>query len=479
MKVTRENLFSNFIWRYAERCGAQLVAFIVALILARILNPAAYGTIALINVFTAILQIFVDSGLGNALIQKKDADETDFSTVFYANILFCFFLYALLFVGAPIIAAFYGDSDMTMMLRVLGLTVVISGVKNVQQAYVSKNMLFKHFFFSTLGGTICSAIIGIIMAYRGYGVWALIAQNLINVTIDTLILWVTVKWRPKKVFSLASFEELFSYGWKLTVASLMDTGYSSLQDLIIGRIYTPADLGAYNQGNRLPNLVMGNINTSIDSILLPAMSNVQDKREYVKKITRKSIMISIYIIAPLMMGIASIAEPLIRLLFTDKWMVCIPYLRIFCVSYMFWPMHTANLNAMRALGRSDLILKLQLIKCCIEILSLIVTAHVSVVAIAYGLMIMGFVGQVLNAWPNKNLLEYKYTEQMRDILPSIIMAVVMGAGIYPICFLKIPDIVILIIQVILGMTVYIGLSFIFQKKILFSILENIKFIYIK
>ena len=258
-----KNIVSNFIWRFAERCGAQLVSFVVSIVLARILAPEDYGTIALVTVFTAILQVFVDSGLGTALIQKKDADDLDFSSVFYFNFSICLVLYAVMFIVAPYIAIFYEDMTLTSVIRVLSLTIVISGVKGIQQAYVSRNMLFKRFFFSTIGGTIFSAFLGIGLAFSGCGVWALVAQQLSNTMIDTLILWITVKWKPKKEFSWKRLRTLFSYGWKLLVSSLLDTVYNNLRNLIIGKMYSSADLAYYNQGDKFPKIIVTNINITV------------------------------------------------------------------------------------------------------------------------------------------------------------------------------------------------------------------------
>ena len=360
MKI--ENIAINFIWRFAERCGAQLVSFLVSVVLARILAPEDYGTIALVTVFTAILQVFVDSGLGTALIQKKDADDLDFSSVFYFNFAMCLLLYAGMFIAAPYIAIFYEDMTLTPVIRVLSLTIVISGVKGIQQAYVSRNMLFKRFFFSTIGGTVFSAFLGIGLAYAGYGVWALVAQQLSNTIIDTLILWITVKWRPQKEFSWKRLRTLFSYGWKLLASSLLDTVYNNLRNLIIGKMYSSADLAYYNQGDKFPKIIVTNINTSIDSVLLPTMSNEQDDRKRIKSMTRRAIKTSTYVMAPLMMGLAFCAESIVKIVLTDKWMPCVPFLRLFCISYMFWPVHTANLNAIKAMGRSDWFLKLEIVK---------------------------------------------------------------------------------------------------------------------
>ncbi|MBE5923200.1 MAG: lipopolysaccharide biosynthesis protein [Lachnospiraceae bacterium] len=455
---------SNIIWRFLERVLAQLVGFVVSIIIARILNPEIYGTVALITVFTRILQVFVDSGLGNSLIQKKDADDIDFSTVFYTNLIFCFFLYCLIFIVAPIISSFYGDQMMTPYIRVLGLTVLISGIKNVQQAYVSKHMLFRKFFFSTLGGTVVAGIIGMYMAFNGAGVWALIAQQVINLLIDTIILWITVKWRPVKKFSFARLKKLYSFGWKLLVSALLDTGYNEIRQLLIGKFYTSSDLAFYNQGERFPKVIIENIDASIDSVLLPTMSREQDDREHIKMMVRRSIQVSTYIMAPLMIGLIFISEPLVRVLLTYKWLPAVFFLRIFCISFLFYPIHTANLNAINAVGRSDLFLKLEIAKKTVGLILLIITINISVKAMAYSVLISTFTSQIINSWPNKKLLGYRYVEQMKDILPNLIMAFIMGVTVYIIGVVNCTDILRIIIQIIVGVIFYLICSALFKNE---------------
>lgn len=456
--MDNKNVVNNFIWRFAERCGAQAVTLIVSIVLARILTPGDFGTVSLVMVFTTIMQVFVDSGLGTALIQKKDADDLDFSSVFYFNFAVCLILYAVMFMAAPLIAGFYNDTSLILIIRVISLTIIISGVKGIQQSYVSRNMLFKRFFFATLGGTIFSAFLGIGMAYAGCGVWSIVAQQLSNTAIDTLILWVTVKWRPKKLFSWKRLKGLLSYGWKLLISSLLDTVYNNLRNLIIGKIYTSADLAYYNQGDKFPKVIVTNINASIDSVLLPSMAGEQDHCDRVKSMTRRAIKTSTYIMAPLMMGLMFCAEPVVKLLLTDKWLPCVPYLRIFCFTYMFWPIHTANLNAIKAMGRSDLFLKLEIVKKIMGLTLLLLTMRISVMAMAYSLIVSGICSQVINSWPNWKLLNYNYFEQLRDILPSIIIALIMGIIVYFVGFLRLPTIVILLIQVLTGAAIYIGVS---------------------
>lgn len=466
------SVISNFLWRFAERCGAQLVTFIVSIVLARILSPNDYGTIALVTVFITILQVFIDSGLSTALIQKKDADDLDFSSVFYFNFVVCIILYLLMFFSAPYIAKFYNDLSLTPIIRVISLTLIISGVKGVQQSYVSRNMLFKRFFFSTLGGTIFSAVLGIAMAYAGFGVWAIVFQQLSNNTIDTLILWITVKWRPVKKFSWLRLKNLLSFGWKLLASSLLDTVYNNLRNMIIGKLYTPADLAFYNQGDKFPKLIVTNINTSIDSVLLPTMSNEQDNPVRVKEMTRRAIKTSTYIMAPLMIGLAFCAEPIVRLVLTDKWLPCVPYLRIFCVTYLFWPIHTANLNAINSMGRSDLFLKLEILKKIIGMILLLSTMWFGVMAMAYSLLISSFTSQLINTWPNRYLLKYSYIDQIKDILPNIVMALIMGGFVYFISYLNLPILVSLVVQILSGGIIYLMLS-ILTKNDSFIYLINI------
>lgn len=458
----KNKVVSNMIWRFAERCGAQGVAFIVSLVLARLLDPETYGIVALVTVFTAILQVFVDSGMANALIQKKNADDLDFSTAFYFNLTVCIVLYLGMFFAAPLIADFYNMPDLTPVVRVLSLTIVVSGVKNVQQAYVSRHLKFKLFFFATLGGTVGAAIIGIIMAYCGMGVWALVAQQLFNVILDTIILWITVKWRPKAMFSMERLKGLFGYGWKLLVSGLLDTVYNNVRQLIIGKFYSSADLAFFNKGKQFPNLIITNINTSIDSVLLPVISTAQDDLTRVKAMTRKAIKTSSFVIWPLVMGMAACAEPIVRILLTDKWLPCVFYLQIFCFTYGFWPVHTANLNAIKAVGRSDIFLKLEIQKKIIGVISILVALPfgVQAIAIAYGLT--SPINALINSRPNRSLLNYGYREQIIDMLPSMLLSGFMGVVVYFMNWININIYLLLLLQVIVGVAIYVGGAYIFK-----------------
>lgn len=477
--VNRNAVLSNLVWRFMERCGAQLVTLFVSIVLARLLDPAVYGVIALVTVITTILQVFVDGGFATALIQKKDADNLDFSTVFYFNTASCLFIYFVVFLVSPYIAGFYKMPELVSVIRVISLVIVISGVKNVQQAYVSRHMLFKRFFFSTLGGTIGAAIIGIAFAYMGFGIWALVVQMLFNTLVDTLILWITVKWRPIRAFSFERLKGLFSFGWKMLVANLVATINGQIRQLIIGKVYSSEDLAYYNRGRQFPDLVVTNINTSIDSVLFPALSNEQDNYIRVKEMTRRSIKVSTFVMAPLMIGLFVCAESFVSFILTDKWLPCVPYLRIFCITFMFYPIHTANLNAIKATGRSDVLLKLEILKDSFSIAVLIVTMKFGTMVIAYGMILCSVFSQIVNSWPNKNTLNYRYKDQLLDLAPNVAVAIVMGVLVYCIRFMGFSAGVTLIIQVVVGAVLYTVLSTITKNESFMYLLSIIKPIVLK
>lgn len=467
-------IISNLLWRFLERCGAQGVTFIVSIVLARILDPVVYGTIALVLVFLNIMQVFIDGGLGNALIQKIDSDDLDFSTVFYFNVAICCIMYLIVWIVSPWIAQFYDNSELIKVIRVLGLIIIISSIKNIQQSYVSKYMLFKKFFFSTLGGTIAAAIVGICLACNGFGVWALVFQMLANTTIDTIILYITVGWKPKRMFSFQRLRSLFSFGWKLMVSQMITVGYVNLRQLIIGRVYSADMLAYYNQGEKIPNLVVTNINTSIDSVLFPALSAQQESIDIVRDLTRKAIRVSSFVMMPMMVGIAVCADALVKLILTEKWIHCVPFLRVFCFVYAFYPLHTANLNAIKAVGYSEIYLKLEIIKDLIGLTLIVAFAKHGTLAIAVGYAISTVFAQVVNAWPNKKLLNYSYIQQIRDILPNIVLSVIMGAVVYLILFLNLNRLVTLVLQIILGIIIYVFGSLISRNESMFYFIMIIK-----
>lgn len=458
IKVTREKVLAGVIWKFAERIGAQGVGLIISIALARLLSPDAYGTIALIQIFVSILSIFVTSGFGTALMQKKDADNIDYSSVFFFQIGLSVFLYILLFISAPLISNFYEDTSLIKILRVLGLSLVIGGINNIQRAYVSKTLQFKRFFYSTLVGTIVSGIVGVYLAYIGFGVWALVAQQLINPIMDTVILWFTVKWRPSFVFSITRLKRLYSFGWKLLASSLIDVIYNNLYGLLIGKIYDSASLGLYDKGRQFPNLIVSNINGPIQSVLLPTLASEQNNKTLFKSMVRRSIATSSFIIFPMLIGMAAISKPIIIILLTEKWSACIPVMQIMCISMALLPIHTANLQAINALGRSDIFLKLEIIKKFVGITVVILSIPFGLYGMVWGSVISSVFSMFINAYPNKKLLDYSIFEQLRDIFPAIFLSGVMAGVVLAIELLDLNVYVSILIQMMVGVAVYFGLA---------------------
>lgn len=474
-KLNKYKIIYGLFWNFAERIGAQAITFILSIILARLLSPDDYGIIAILLVFITIADVFVNTGFGNALIQKKDTDELDFSSVFYFSLIFSIFVYIVIYLTAPFIAKFYGMPILEDTLRVLALRLPISAINSVQQANVSRNMEFKKFFFSTLSGTLCSAVIGITMAYSGYGIWALVGQYLSNAIINTIVLFTIIEWRPKLIFSFQRLKKLFDYGWKLLLSGLIDTGYNSLNSLLIGKFYTPADLAFFDTGKKFPMTIVTNINSSISSVLFPVLASEQDNIEQVKAHTRKAIQISSYIMWPMMLGMAVCADNIIRIVLTDKWLPAVPYLQIACITYGLWPIHTANLQAINALGRSDIFLKLEIIKKVIGIIALVISLQYGVLAIALSGIVTGVISTFINAYPNGYLLKYTYLEQIKDILPSICMSLIMAIIVYN-SFDFISNVIAMIfLKLIIGVIIYVALSVIMKNECFYYVIYIVKY----
>lgn len=474
MTITKKIIISSLFWKLIERIGTQGIQFILQIILARLLSPDQFGTIAIVMVFINLANVFIQSGFNMALIQKKDIDNGDFSSVLYVNLIVSSLLYLIIFLFAPIIAEFYRDTILLPVLRILGLTLFFGSVNSIQNAYVARNMLFRKLFYSSLGSIIVSGVIGIVLAFSGVGVWALVFQQLTNQILITMIMWFTVRWRPTRELSKNKIKILFIYGWKLVTSSLLNTLYMELRTLIIGRVYSPSLLGYYNRGQQLPQLICTNIDGAIQSVMLPTLSAYQDNKIKVKNMMRRAVVTSSFLVFPMMIGMASVAEPLIRIILTDKWLPAVPFLQIFCISFMLTPIHTANLQAINAMGRSDIFLRLEIIKKVIGFIILVFSLPFGVYAIAIGQLAGGFISTFINAYPNKKLLDYSYTEQWMDIMPTLIIAVLMGAGVQLLNFLNLVMWQIFVIQIVFGITFYIGIAKMFKLECFSYLVTTLK-----
>lgn len=472
---TKRKIINSLIWAFLERIGAQGVSFIVSIVLARLLFPKEFGVIAIVTIFISLANTFVTAGLGNSLIQKKNADDIDFSTVFYFNIFFSLIVYIVLWLIAPVVSNYFEMYQLTIIIRVMGIRVLFSAVNSVQRAFVSRNFLFKKFFFSTIIGTLFSAIIGIYMAYNGYGVWALVAQYMTNSFIDTFVLWITVKWRPKKVFSLSRLKTLFSFGWKLLLSSLLSTIYVNIYSIIIGKFYSSSDLAFYNRGKKFPQIFSVNISSAIDSVFFPAMASQQDNIPKLKIYARKSISFGSFIIFPIMFGLAAIADNMIPVLLTDKWNDAIIFVQIASISFAFLPITMANLQVIKALGRSDTYLKLDIIKKIVGLSILFSLFKRGVVAIAIAEALSTFLGLFINTYHNKKYINYSLYEQIKDIFPSLLSSMIMAIIVFLIGEILVFNVIIVMfIQVVSGAIIYLIITMILRLSVLSEIIEMIK-----
>lgn len=457
---------ASFLFKLTESVGTQGISFVVSVILARLLDPSDYGVLTMLTVFIAVSQVFVQSGLNTALIQKKDVDETDLSSVFYVSLLIAAALYALLFFLAPAIGAFFGMDALSPVLRVLALVLLPGALVSVQNAVIARQMAFRRLMAASLLSTALSGAVGIGMAAAGLGYWALVGQQLTNQLALALVLLRMVKWRLRALFSWARVRVLIRFGWKLLASSLLETGYNNLRTAVIGKQYAQETLGFYNRGKQFPELVMNAVNGSIQSVMLPILSDEQDDMLRMKQMMRRSVMVSSFLVLPMMAGLAAVAEPLIRLLLTDKWLPCVPFLQICCIDFAFYPIHTANLQAINAMGRSDVFLRLELIKKSygLAILAASVLLFDSVYAIAWGAVVSTLLAAVVNASPNRRLLGYGYLEQMRDVLPAMGLSLIMFLAVSALRRLPLAPFPLLVCQTAAGVVIYGALSLLLRLE---------------
>lgn len=468
----KQKTISNLIWKFSERMLAQIVTTVVSIILARILLPDDYGAVALISAFVNICNVFVVKGFSNALVQKKNADDTDFSTVFYISAAMTGLVYLALFFLAPEIASFYEIPILCPLLRVMGLKIPCAALNSIQHAVVARRLEFKRYFFATLTGTLISAVVGILLAVCGFGAWALVGQYLTNTLVDTLFLWFTVKWRPKLLFSFSRAKGLLSYGWKILASALFDEFCNEIRSFVIGKKYSVADLAYYTKGQQFPNLINTNIDASINSVLFPVLAKTQDHLEMLKRYTRKAIKTSAYIMFPLLLGLCAVAKQFVIVLLSEKWLGAVPFLQIMCVCYLFTPLHSANLQAVKAAGRSDYFLGMNIIKNVVTIVTLVIAVPFGVKWVALSAVISTMISFLVNVWPNKHLLGYGYMEQLRDIVPTLLLATSMAAVVYCVGFMNCNSILLLAIQIAVGVVYYVAMSILTRQEI-FRMLKDL------
>lgn len=471
-----KTIFSALIWKFMERMGVSCVQFILQIVLAWFLSPDEYGTLSLMLIFTNLATVFVQRGFNTALIQNKDVTEEDYSSVFWVTLGIAGVIYVAFFFAAPLIGVLYEMPYIEGPFRVLALILFPGALNSIQLAKLSRNMEFKKIFTGNLAGIIVSGTASVIIAVLGGGVWALVAQNLLNYLVACMVMRFTCNVKLRFICNFKRIKVLFSYGWKLLVSSLVDTLYQDIRSLFIGVKYNSATLGYYDRGKQFPHFITNSINQTVQSVMLPAMSSEQDNKTKIKSMMRTSVTLSSYIMFPVMAGLAGVAEPLVELLLGTKWLPCVPYMQIYCFTYAFYPVHSCNLQAINAMGRSDIFLKLEIIKKSYGLIALLIAVFCfnSPIVIAVTGIITNIIGCFVNAAPNKKLVEYSYFEQIKDILPSILASSVMFLGVLTVLRLELGLFATLALQIIVGVMIYIAISAIFSLTPYKLLLKTVK-----
>lgn len=459
-------VFTGVIWKFLERICAQGISLVVSIILARLLMPDDYSVVSIVTIFFAFCNVLISGGLNTSLIQKKDADIIDFSTILHISTIMAGILYAVMFFAAPFIAYVYEKEILTIMIRVMGLTFFVNAFKGVICAKVSNNMEFRKFFMATIVGTIASAVVGITMALKGCGPWALVAQQMTNSVIDTIVLVFATKFRFVFVISWKRFKRLFKYSWKLFIASVISTIYDEAKPLIVGIKFSSADLAYYNKGMSFPSLINSTVSNTMSGVLFPALSKLQDDRNALLAAVRRYIKVSSFMIFPMMVGLMMVSDTFVKVILTEKWLDIVPFMRIFCVCYMFDLVQVGNLQVFKAMGRTDISLITEIIKKSVYFMIILAFVFFSENAIifAFANIFCTVVATLVNTFPNRKLLGYRYRLQLLDIVPNLLTSLAMGVCVYIVGLLPVNPVVLLMIQFVVGVVVYIALSAITKNE---------------
>ena len=456
--MLKNHTIKGFFWSFLERIGQQGIQFIISIILARLLLPEQFGLIAMLTIFMAVAQSFVQSGFGSALIQKQDASHLDECSIFYFNIFVGFFVAAVLFFTAPWIADFYRIPLLAPLARVLSLNLVINAFGVVHTTLLTKRIDFKPQMKVSLVATVLSGFIGVAMANNGYGVWSLVAQSIGSNLFRTALLWLFLPWRPSWMFSLDSLRSMFSFGSKMLFSGLLDTIYNNLYLVIIGKLFSATDLGYYTRAQQTQQLPVENLSTTVGRVTFPVFSSIQDDEARMKRGTRKALSTLAMVNFPLMIGLAVVAKPLVLVVLTEKWLPCVPYLQLLCMVGLLYPLHAINLNVLIAMGRSDLFFRLEIYKKAMITAMICITYRWGILAMIYGQIATSVIAYYMNSYYTGKLLSYPITEQIKDFVPVFGLASVMGCGVYLAGYLSVQSSMkLLISQVLIGVVLYIFL----------------------
>lgn len=451
-------------WSAIDNIAGHLVTFVVSVVLARLLTPEHYGLIGIIAIFTAVCQTLINAGFTTALIRKKDATEDDYNTVFIVNLVMSLMLYAVIFLCAPFIAEFFHNEELIPLTRVSSLSMIIGALAIVQQTRLTKRIDFKSQTKITLTASISSGVVGIVMALLNFGVWALVAQSLMSQMIRTSLLWKVNKWIPSLCFSSKSFHELFGFGWKMMVTSMIDTVWKELYQVVVGKFYSPATLGQYTRAKGFSQLLSNNITSVIQRVTYPVLSNIQDDKERMLRAYRKMIKTTMFITAISTFFLGAISEPLLYCLIGPKWHEAALYLPLICISASTYPLHAMNLNMLQVQGRSDLFLGLEIIKKTIAIGPLLIGAFIGIMPMLYTNVLFSIIAYFLNSYYSGRMIGYSSWMQIKDIAPSYGIALLVSLSVYFLKYLPLSFWAILPIQLFWGVIIFILIGYITKRE---------------
>ena len=459
-----KKIVSGMIWRLLERGGMQIMQFVIQIVLARLLSPNDYGLLAIITVFISFSTTLINNGLGNAIIQRQDATEVEFNTVFYIQLGIATVCYIAIFLSAPFIAQYYGNDNLIVYLRVMSIILFIEALSSMQLTALRKRMEFKKSFFANVTGVFIQGVSGITFALLGLGIWSLILSQILMKIAILLVLLIMVKWTPRALFSFDSFKGLFSYSWKLTVAWMIGTLHQQIYSLVIGKCFSTEVLGYYNRGQNLPQTMTTTVNETISSVMFTALSKLQDNKQEFKNYTRLMMKLTAFAICPIMAGIAGVSENFVYVILTEKWAPSILMMQLFCISFGINILSTSNMQAFNAIGRSDVFMKLEIVKRGLSLVLLIIAAQFNIYLVIIVLAAMGVFSLIYNSFPNRKLLGYTIKEQLVDVVPSLVISLIMYGAVIMVNILPAPRIILLVVQVFVGAVVYMTLSFVFNKE---------------
>jgi len=463
------------LWSAAERISLQGIQFVISILLARFLMPEEFGLIAMLAIFIAIADSFINSGFGHALIQKQRATHVDECSIFYFNVIVGFIVAALLCFSAPWIADFYNQPQLTLMIYALSLNLIFSAFGLVQVTLLSKYLNFKIQQKVSVISAIASGTIGVTMALKGFGVWSLVIMQLSNTLFRTSLLWLFNTWRPSWTFSFEALRSMFAFGSRIFLVGLINAFFVNIYNLVIAKLFSPMALGFYVRAESLQQLPVNTVAGVINQVTFPVFSAIQDDKPRLKRGVSKALTMMVLIVFPMMVGLAIVAKPLVLVLLTEKWLPSVPYLQLFCVLGMLHPIHLINLSALNAQGRSDLFVRVEVLKKFLTIIIILITYRWGITAMIYGQIIVSFLSFYLNAYYTQKLLDYSIIEQIRDFIPSLALAGIMGVGVYALQYASITDeLVLLIAQIITGVVLYSGMCYLFRISSFMEILKLIK-----